>query len=222
MNNVQYGRSMVEMIGVLAVIAVLSVGGIVGYSQAMARHRINRTIDEVSRLVNAIHTMYLTQTTYAGIGQGNAQMTLAIAKKIASTAGFNPSGVNDAFGGGWRVFDAHPNSNSNGQYSYPQSERGTAFVVAFMGVPEEACLELATVNWASTGDGLIGFGVANRDSSYAAVSATKKDCPKGGIVKIGTTGYFACAQDLPLKPEDAITVCSGSTSNSYTFSFKYK
>ena len=33
--NEQTGRSMVEMLGVLAIIGVLSVGGIAGYSKAM-------------------------------------------------------------------------------------------------------------------------------------------------------------------------------------------
>ena len=32
-----FGRSMIEMLGVLAIIAVLSVGGIAGYSKAMEK-----------------------------------------------------------------------------------------------------------------------------------------------------------------------------------------
>ena len=47
--NNQSGRSMVEMLGVLAIIGVLSVGGIAGYSKAMYKHKINQTIDIVSR-----------------------------------------------------------------------------------------------------------------------------------------------------------------------------
>lgn len=35
MNFNQSGRSMIEMLGVLAIIAVLTVGGIAGYSKAM-------------------------------------------------------------------------------------------------------------------------------------------------------------------------------------------
>jgi len=37
----QNGRSMIEMLGVLAIIGVLSVGGIAGYSKAMTKYRIN-------------------------------------------------------------------------------------------------------------------------------------------------------------------------------------
>jgi len=47
--NSQSGRSMVEMLGVLAIIGVLSVGGIAGYSLSMRRHRANQVIDIVSK-----------------------------------------------------------------------------------------------------------------------------------------------------------------------------
>ena len=45
MKNNQCGRSMVEMLGVLAIIGVLSVGGIAGYSKAMNKYKINKKCD---------------------------------------------------------------------------------------------------------------------------------------------------------------------------------
>ncbi len=45
----QSGRSMVEMLGVLAIIGVLSVGGIAGYSLSMRRHRANQIADLASK-----------------------------------------------------------------------------------------------------------------------------------------------------------------------------
>ena len=45
------GRSMIEMLGVLAIIGVLSVGGIAGYSKAMEKWKINKTIGEYSMLI---------------------------------------------------------------------------------------------------------------------------------------------------------------------------
>ena len=47
--NSQSGRSMVEMLGVLAIIGVLSVGGIAGYSLSMRRHRANGIVDYASK-----------------------------------------------------------------------------------------------------------------------------------------------------------------------------
>ncbi len=46
-----FGRSMIEMLGVLAIIGVLSVGGIAGYSKAMEKWKINKTIGEYSMLI---------------------------------------------------------------------------------------------------------------------------------------------------------------------------
>jgi len=43
------GRSMVEMLGVLAIIGVLSVGGITGYKMAMEKNKVNNIIEEQSK-----------------------------------------------------------------------------------------------------------------------------------------------------------------------------
>ena len=51
---VQRGRSMIEMLGVLAIIGVLSVGGIAGYSKAMEKWKVNKLIGEYNMLVYGI------------------------------------------------------------------------------------------------------------------------------------------------------------------------
>ena len=48
MKNNESGRSMVEMLGVLAIIGVLSVGGIIGYSTAMKKYKVNQIIHAAS------------------------------------------------------------------------------------------------------------------------------------------------------------------------------
>ena len=52
------GRSMVEMLGVLAIIGVLSVGAIAGYSKAMMKYKLNKQAEQISWLMN-IMTQYL-------------------------------------------------------------------------------------------------------------------------------------------------------------------
>ena len=49
-NNFDSGRSMVEMLGTLAIIGVLSVGAIAGYSYGMDKYRANETINDVMLL----------------------------------------------------------------------------------------------------------------------------------------------------------------------------
>ena len=46
------GRSMVEMLGVLAIIGVLSVGAIAGYSKAMMKYKLNRQAESFNTFIN--------------------------------------------------------------------------------------------------------------------------------------------------------------------------
>ncbi len=54
MKTNQIGRSMIEMLGVLAIIGVLSVGAIAGYSKAMFKQKMNKTMDILSHAVNRV------------------------------------------------------------------------------------------------------------------------------------------------------------------------
>ena len=55
MKQNQYGRSMIEMLGVLAIVGVLSIGGIAGYSKAMEMWKVNKLVNEYRYLVFALH-----------------------------------------------------------------------------------------------------------------------------------------------------------------------
>ena len=47
-NTNESGRSMVEMLGVLAIIGVLSVGGLMGYKQAMTKYYTNEAAQAIA------------------------------------------------------------------------------------------------------------------------------------------------------------------------------
>ncbi|MBQ7412893.1 MAG: hypothetical protein IJV07_01275 [Alphaproteobacteria bacterium] len=49
-NTNESGRSMVEMLGVLAIIGVLSIGGIAGYTLAMNRYRANEIMNAAAQV----------------------------------------------------------------------------------------------------------------------------------------------------------------------------
>ena len=48
------GRSMVEMLGVLAIIGVLSVGAIAGYSKAMFKYKLNKQTSQIGYILDYI------------------------------------------------------------------------------------------------------------------------------------------------------------------------
>ena len=50
----QFGRSMVEMLGVLAIIGVLSIGGLLGYRRAVNNQQANQILDDVNRFAFVI------------------------------------------------------------------------------------------------------------------------------------------------------------------------
>ncbi len=66
-NQAQDGRSLVEMLGVLAIIAILSIGGIVGYKLAMNYYQANQIA----------HEMNIMRTdAQIKIAQGTEELTL--------------------------------------------------------------------------------------------------------------------------------------------------
>ena len=54
MKILQFGRSMIEMLGVLAIIGVLSIGGLLGYRRAVNNHQANQILDDVNRFAFVI------------------------------------------------------------------------------------------------------------------------------------------------------------------------
>ena len=48
------GRSMVEMLGVLAIIGVLSIGAIAGYSKAMMKYKLHKHAEQLNTILSAV------------------------------------------------------------------------------------------------------------------------------------------------------------------------
>ncbi len=48
------GRSMVEMLGVLAIVGVLSVGAIAGYGKAMFKYKLNKQTEQLNQVIGAM------------------------------------------------------------------------------------------------------------------------------------------------------------------------
>lgn len=85
MKNVnESGRSMVEMLGVLAIIGVLSIGGIAGYTLAMNRYRANEILNTASIVaIEAIARGGAQALTNANLGIQNPTGTSGISSTSA-------------------------------------------------------------------------------------------------------------------------------------------
>ena len=197
------GRSMIEMLGVLAIIGVLSVGGIAGYSKAMNKFKTNKVADQVSMIVTNIRTLYAQQTTYAGLNNDTA-IAMGVLPDELGTSGstltnpFNGSViVNSAFAGG--------------------SFSDTAFAITYSGLSREACVTLATNDWGSGySSGLIGLKVYGINITDVSDDST-------GLV-VGCDGFanIACAgSNMPFQVSQAATACACGTANECSITWKF-
>lgn len=59
MKQTQNGRSMTEMLGVLAVIGVLSIGALFGYQYALDNYKASNTLEEITRRNVVLSTQYM-------------------------------------------------------------------------------------------------------------------------------------------------------------------
>lgn len=193
MNSEQSGRSMVEMLGVLAIIGVLSVGGISGYSKAMAKFKMSKAMDQMSMLVANIRTTYASMATYSGLNT-----VVARSYGLASRDMFGPnsqttaSALVNAFGGSVLVGATQNNGIT-----------GTGFAIVYNGLDREACMGLATADWGSAG--LVGITVSNAANNTEPTAA-----------QAITPGFDT--SDLPVSLGDASDACSARTAtNSITW-----
>ncbi len=148
--NEQSGRSMVEMLGVLAIIGVLSIGGISGYSKAMAKYRVNKTLDQISMLVMNIRSLYSSSINYAGLDAEVAIQMGIIPRDML------PSGTTES------TADAIINAYQGGVYLGSSDTGGTdrSFFVQYTGLTREACVAIASADWGSqAGSGLVKISV---------------------------------------------------------------
>lgn len=196
--NEQSGRSMVEMLGVLAIIGVLSIGGISGYSKAMAKYRINKTLDQISTLVMNIRTLYASAVNYDGLTNGVAvQMGIIPRDMLTGARGSTvASGIN--------IVNVY-----GGQISLSASDEKNDhrnFLVTYSGLPMEACVSIATADWGSqAGSGLQSIGIG-----------------ASGAGKIAGTSLTTHEIDtLPLSLSTAAANCSGSGDNGNTIKWTY-
>lgn len=191
--NEQTGRSMVEMLGVLAIIGVLSVGGIAGYSKAMTKFKITKTMDQVSMTVANIRTLYSGQRNYNGLETANA---LDMGVVPAEMEGAAADTLVNAFQGAVTIGTVNYNNQAD-----------SAFRISYENMGQEACVQLITSDWGSgASSGFIGIQVSDAAPQGQNAPAFGNAAARG-----------AAAWDnmhLPVTPSDAATTCA--TDDGYT------
>ncbi len=130
MKNIQQGRSMIEMLGVLAIIGVLSIGGLAGYTMAMNRHRANQILDYVSRAVVIAQTKgdgaQAINDTCQNILDGEAVPVSGMSCQVNRTAGIDNNTTVAVGGVNARIAAALANRSGN-QVTIASTSNGADF-----------------------------------------------------------------------------------------------
>jgi type II secretory pathway pseudopilin PulG len=132
MNNrlkqLQTGRSMIEMLGVLAIVGILSAGGIAGYSMAMQSYKTNLLIERVNLIVTKARTIYKN-----GNYQGVSNQNLIDSGKLSAKDLENP------FGGQLYIS------------SHNTSDCPTSLLIKGENIPKGTCIDILTTDWGGNG-----------------------------------------------------------------------
>ena len=135
-NSEESGRSMVEMIGVMAIMGLITAAGFVMVKSGMASQKQSRTLDEIEMLAANARNMTAGSETTCSLPSVDAVkgMGSILAKSILKTSGESPLG---------------------GMYSLTRSTSGATeecigkgvdrvFVVYLLDIPEEDCTAMAS------------------------------------------------------------------------------
>ena len=142
------GRSMVEMLGVLAIVGVLSVGGIAGYSQAMSKFKVTKAMDQVQTIITNMRTLYASSRKYSKISAAEAN-SVGILTTETFQGGDAKTGINPF--GGEIIFDIGTDART--------------FTVEYTKLTPEACVKMATADWgADESSGLKSITVGGNGS----------------------------------------------------------
>lgn len=195
--NEQSGRSMVEMLGVLAIIGVLSIGGISGYSKAMAKYRVNKTLDQISMLVINIRTLFSSSVNYDGL---DAPLAIGV--------GIIPGDMKNGSGSSATIINSYQGSVNIGN---PGNDV-RRFYINYTDLNSEACVSISTADWGTqTGSGLEAIVVDPTNSAEVSAVPTSGAAPADG-----GKGTFVVGDNIPISLANANKSCQGEK-NSITW-----
>lgn len=116
------GRSMIEMLGVLAIVGILSAGGIAGYSMAMQSYKTKALIEKIQTIALAARNVY------------KGKYTELTADNLISSGRI--SDMKNPFGGNLAIT--------------PDVSSFTIYTEGF-NIPTEACSDVMTADWGKEG-----------------------------------------------------------------------
>lgn len=172
MKDLQNGRSMLEMLGVLAIVGVLTVGGFNLVSKVNNNNQINTVVDEVSSLASKIR---IVARDYSS-GDGTFMKYICKGKAYPDTLECDLAEGSDAED---TCNCSSFTGNADATYTAASASYPSLFTITVGNLSEEMCMALLTSNFGSantTGFVSISGGSGNSSSSTDKIAQAASAC----------------------------------------------
>lgn len=156
------GRSMIEMVGVLAIAGLLTAGAFVLVQSGMGSQKRRRALDEINMMAQAVRSLTVESGTFDALPgaaetiRNHAGHTLA--KALLKNEGTTP------FGGDTYYWVTQADATHNGEWydahnlAYPSENNAVLFKVGLANLDYEDCSVLASQSWNGVWDTSCGTG----------------------------------------------------------------
>ena len=138
--NTQSGRSMIEMLAVIAIMGIIVVSATIGINQGMVKYNSSKLHTDMQSIADDVYNLYNWSRGYPGI-----MGTAGLCREDVFPDGCNNDGTtaNNPFGGTYTVETADCPADEDAEVV----ENVTCLKITASGVPAEECALLVTNDW---------------------------------------------------------------------------
>lgn len=167
--DLQTGRSMLEMLGVLAIIGVLTVGGFSLVNKVNNNNQSNNVIEEISSLASKVRVVARDYTS----SDGNFMKYVCNGKAYPNTLECNLANGTESCNCSEFV------GSADVSYTVAVAEYPALFTLTASNLTEDMCMSLLTANWGTattTGFAGISGGSGTQSSSTDTIAKAAAAC----------------------------------------------
>ena len=197
----QSGRSMIEMLGVLAIIGVLSVGGLAVFAQAMQKYKVHRVTSQVIDTIQQVRKFYSGAHVYDNL-------EVYTHKPALNLTAFDYESGND------ELKHAMDGLVSVRECSRAAANDNEAFCIVLSNINRKTCADLLAANWYGN---MVAIGVI-ADGDFVETDVLDSAANKGQVVVEGNK-LVAYSGAIPIGVQHIAGVCA---ENGNTVFFKVR
>lgn len=197
------GRSMVEMLGVLAIVGILSMGAIGGYAKATAKMKKDRLVYQISEFVINIRALFFQQADFS-----NISASLLVRSGAVPNGMYDPAEINNANPTLRHIFSGQILIYPSNKYD---DTRKMAFEMYLLGLTKDACIAMATTDWGQDpASGFVSMYIGTDEFTEPLMQNVYASTDNNEEAGIYTPGQHSLAVPLPINPAFEACACPGN------------